>query len=341
MTPTPIAIVGCAHIHTPKFVAMLLARHDVAVSRVWDHDGARASRTAADLGSSVATDVAQVWNDDDIRAVVIGSETVHHRELALAAVAAGKHLFVEKPLAIRSGDAWEMATAIEAADVIFSTGYFLRGQRAHRFLRDEIAAGRFGTITRIEASVAHAGALRGMFDDEWRWMTDSRLAGFGALGDMGTHAVDLILWLLGYPDEPITATAWTHVPDTRPGSVDDLGQAEMAMAGGMLASIAGSWIELGNPLTLRVSGTAAHAAVIDGQLWSRRQDDGATVIVSPTGMPLELDHAFELFLDAIVAGHGPDLVAPAQAARCSTIIETFYEAARSQQWVEVPRQVTS
>ena len=82
----------------------------------------------------------------------------------LAAAAAGKHMFVEKPLGMGAVDAYRMAEAIEKAGVLFQTGYFMRGNPIHLFLREQIAAGSFGKITRIRHSNCHAGSLGGWFD---------------------------------------------------------------------------------------------------------------------------------------------------------------------------------
>ena len=330
---TSVALVGCAHIHTPKFVAMLLAREDIKVPVVWDHEPARAERTASRLGASVALDLEPIWADDRIRAVVICSETARHGALVMPAVRAGKHIFVEKPLAIGGRDAGDLAEAIEAAGLIFSTGYFLRGLAAHRFLRDEIAAGRFGRISRISVSLAHAGALAGWFDDEWRWMADPSLAGFGALGDLGSHGLDLVLWLLGHRVDVVRVAAWTGSLTGRYGAIDECGQALLELADGSAASLWASWVDAADPVQLVVTGTHASAAVLDGRLSYRRTLAGIDPEVPAQALPAELPHAFELFLDAITSGDGQDLVTPGQAARCSVLVEALYRAAGERTWV--------
>ncbi len=73
MTITQLALVGCAHIHTPGFVKRIQARQDVAVKYVWDHQPARAERWAAELNAEVAPDVATILADAAIPAVVICS----------------------------------------------------------------------------------------------------------------------------------------------------------------------------------------------------------------------------------------------------------------------------
>ncbi|MFO7632056.1 MAG: Gfo/Idh/MocA family oxidoreductase, partial [Caldilinea sp.] len=144
MSQLNLALIGAAHIHTPGFIKRILARDDVRVSSVWDHDAARAERRAAELGATVVSDPASIWDDASVKAVLICSETDRHEPLVMEAAAAGKHLFVEKPLGMGRADATRMADAIETAGVIFQTGYFMRGQPVHQFLREQIRLGHFG-----------------------------------------------------------------------------------------------------------------------------------------------------------------------------------------------------
>src|SRR3954471_8079677 len=168
-----IAIAGCAHIHTPGFVKMIKARgQEVRVRRVWDHDQARGSKTAIELGpdTTVASDVYDVWNDPQIQAVVICCETDRHEALVRQATDARKDIFVEKPLGLGAKDAFAMADAIERAGVRFQPGYMSRGWPPILFLREHVQKGSFGKITRARGSNCHSGALGGWFDTEWRWM---------------------------------------------------------------------------------------------------------------------------------------------------------------------------
>src|SRR4051794_17960832 len=89
-----LAFVGVAHIHTPGFISLLKTRSDVKVKFVWDHDAARAEKSAKELDAQVATDPQQIWSDPQIAAVVICSETNRHHDLVLAGAKAGKHMFV-------------------------------------------------------------------------------------------------------------------------------------------------------------------------------------------------------------------------------------------------------
>src|SRR5262245_9978531 len=93
-----LALVGCAHIHTPQFVQIINQRPEFQVRAVWDPDAERAKKRADELKSTATADLASIWSDPQIKAVVICSETKLHEDLVLAATKAGKHLFVEKPL---------------------------------------------------------------------------------------------------------------------------------------------------------------------------------------------------------------------------------------------------
>src|ERR1022692_3990995 len=103
-----LAFVGVAHIHTPSFMDLLKKREDVKVKCIWDQDTARVEKAAAANGFPVAKDVKEIWSDPEITAVVICSETNRHFDLVMAAVKAGKHMFVEKPLGITAKESIEI-----------------------------------------------------------------------------------------------------------------------------------------------------------------------------------------------------------------------------------------
>src|SRR4051812_5514445 len=111
---TTIAFVGCAHIHTPGFIKAIKKRGPdaVKVKSVWDHDAERAKKRADELGAQVVADPKAVFDDADVSAVVICSETDRHHDLVPPAAAAKKQLFVEKPLGLGAKDAAAMADAI-------------------------------------------------------------------------------------------------------------------------------------------------------------------------------------------------------------------------------------
>src|SRR5262249_4944984 len=138
----------------------------------------------------------EILTDGEIGSVVVCSETNRHLELVERAAAAGKHLFVEKPLAAEVDEARRMREAVDRAGVVFQTGFFMRSSPAMQFLKQEAVAGHLGTITRMRHSNCHEGSLGGWFDTEWRWIADVLEAGGGGFADLGAHALDIVLWVL-------------------------------------------------------------------------------------------------------------------------------------------------
>jgi predicted dehydrogenase len=330
-----LALVGASHIHTPGFVRKLQERPDIQVKYVWDQFQHVAQKQAMELNATVSADLTQVWSDPDIKAVIICSETRLHEELVLPAVAAGKHIFVEKPLGISARDAVRMAEVIEQAGVLFQTGYFNRGNPIYQFVREQISRGTFGRLTRIRHSNCHMGGMEDWFvDKEWSWMTDPEQAGFGAFGDLGTHSLDLILWMVDRDVERVTASV--HTAKARFGKeCDEFGEGLLIFEGGIIGSVAAAWVDVSNPVVFQVNGMEGNAYVVDGKFYfNSKHMEGADGKEPWTDLPPALPHAFDLFLNALAGKPHSALVSPREAAKNSAIMEAFYQSSQQGCWVE-------
>jgi predicted dehydrogenase len=325
-----LAILGTAHIHTPNFVKTLVTRTDHEVAVVFDHDLDRARASADRLGAA-ATDSLERALATPLDAVVVCSETDRHAPLVEAACARGLALFVEKPLGTDAAEVEHMRSRIAAAGVLFQTGFFMRSQPAHRFLKDVIERDVFGRITHARHSNCHAGALEGWFDREWRWMADPAQAGVGAFGDLGAHSVDLLHWLLGRVRR---VAATTRVVTGRYGECDELGEGLLEFERGAIASVVAGWVDVANPVTLTVAGTEGIAWITRGQLFVRCEALGADGKEPWIDLPPPLPHAFDQFLDAL-NGAKTELVSATEAAHGARVIAALYTAARESRWVEV------
>lgn len=339
-----VALVGCAHIHTPGFVKRLNDRDGVHVKYVWDHDENRASENAVELGATQTDDITTIWNDKEVTAVVICSETDRHGNLVTDACKAGKHMFLEKPLGIGTNDAYEMAEQIAAAGVIFQTGYFQRGKPVNRFVKEAIAKGLLGKISRIRMSNCHSGAIRDIFTPKWLWMTDPEIAGVGAFGDLGTHVLDIMMWLIDSPVKRVTASTGSAF-NKYGAACDEYGEGLLEFANGTIGSIAAGWVDVSDPVYLVVSGTEGYAHVVDGKLYFKSDRvDGADGVEPWVELPDEWPHAFELFLDELTGAAPPaksdsvPLVDVLQAARRSDVMEAMYRAARDGSWTSPERE---
>jgi predicted dehydrogenase len=328
-----VAFVGVAHIHTPSYIDLVRKRADVRVKYVWDHEADRANQRATQAGAQAVSDVKVIWSDPEVSTVIILSETNLHAELVMAAAKAGKNIFAEKPMGITAKESREMAQAIEQAGVLFTTGYFMRTDPKHIFLKEQIAAGNFGIITRIRGSNCHNGSLGGWFDHEWRWMADPKIAGVGAFGDLGTHKLDILMWLMGDVE---SVTGDIRPVTHRYGDCDETGEALLQFKNGVIGTLAAGWVDLEDPVQLLISGTEGHAVIDRGQLYFHSQKIAGSDGRKPwNDLPPAPAEPMDQFLNAVAGAKDEPLVKPAEAAARVVVMEAIYEGARDRKWVTV------
>ncbi|NUP49970.1 MAG: Gfo/Idh/MocA family oxidoreductase [Catenulispora sp.] len=176
--------------------------------------------------ASFETDWRRVIERDDIDLVDITTPGALHTEIALAALAAGKHVLCEKPLANTLGQAQEMTAAAEAASargVQSMVGFNYRRTPALALARDLVAQGRLGDIRHIRATYLQDWINDPEFPLVWRLRKEQ--AGSGALGDLGAHLVDLAHFLTGRRISGLSALTETFITE-RP-----LAQSQSGLAG--------------------------------------------------------------------------------------------------------------
>jgi len=170
---------------------------------------------AASLGwQEWSTDWREAVARDDIDVIDICTPGDSHAEIALAALAAGKHVLCEKPLANSVAEAERMTAAAElaaAAGVLSMCGFSYRRTPALALARRFIAEGRLGGIRHVRASYLQDW-LRDP-DAPLSWRLDKALAGSGALGDIGAHSIDTAQWLTGESITSVSATMHTFVTE--------------------------------------------------------------------------------------------------------------------------------
>jgi len=136
--------------------------------------------------------------------VTVASPNAFHAEHAVAALAHGAHVLLEKPPALRMRDIDRIGRALQQSDRQLIVGFSQRFAPANRRVRQLVRQGAIGDPYMIRIRMAHRGPYPGWA--QTRWFYDPALAGGGALLDMGIHAIDLALWLLG-PVRRVQATA--------------------------------------------------------------------------------------------------------------------------------------
>lgn len=177
---------------------------DIRVSTVCARDLAKAETFAARNVMVRGTrrhfaDVREFLADPEIDAVIVATPDALHKEHAIAAMRAGKHVLVEKPMALMRRDAEDMARMAQHCGVRLGVGFHLRHHAGHRALREALREGAIGDVSHIHLE----WATRSMGPDNWR-ATDQ--AGWFALAALGSHALDFVAWLTGARRANVFAT---------------------------------------------------------------------------------------------------------------------------------------
>lgn len=216
-TPTlPVAVVGAGwmgHVHARSYARLLhhwpdlpLAPHVVAVA---DPVPAAAQRFAAAHGSAVATSWRDLVADESIAAVSVTAPNSLHREIGVAVAEAGKHLWIEKPVGLSAADAAAVRDAVAANGVIGCVGFNYRAVPAVARARRLLAEGAIGQLTHARVQLLTDYAAHPGSPFSWRYAVDR--GGHGVLGDLASHGVDLVRFLLGDIDSLVARSA-VHIP---------------------------------------------------------------------------------------------------------------------------------
>lgn len=258
------AFMGKAHSNAWRNVASFFEVPAFEQKVLVGRDAGQVAEAADKYGwAESATDWRSVIARDDIDIVDICAPGWMHADVAIAALEAGKHVLVEKPLANTLAEAEAMADAARAArnrGVQSMVGFNYRRVPALALARDFIAEGRLGKVRHVRAAYLQDW----LSDDQapMTWRLKKETAGSGALGDIASHAIDQVLFLLGGTVTEVSGRLHTFVT-SRPGAdgpeevtVDDAAWATLTLDSGALASVEVSRVATGqkNSLKLEVYG---------------------------------------------------------------------------------------
>ncbi|ATJ84694.1 Gfo/Idh/MocA family protein [Halomonas beimenensis] len=232
-------------------------------------DDEMAARKARELGFARSTgDWRALVADPEVDVVDICAPNFLHQEMALAAIAAGKHVYAEKPLALSAADAQQMVEAAERAGVKTLVGFNYIRNSATRLAREIIASGEIGELIHF----------RGRHNEDYLadpakphdWHTRRATAGAGALGDVGSHILNMAEYLTGRRIQEVFGQLQTVIPK-RPladgsaglGEVenDDQAQALLRFDGGLIGNIETSRVAVGRKMGLAYTVTGTKGTI--------------------------------------------------------------------------------
>ncbi len=206
--------------------------------------------------------LALMLDDPTVAAVYISSTNEKHHDQALAAIAAGKHVICEKPLAMTVPEAAAMVRAAHDAGVIFATNHHLRNAGSHQAMRAVIAEGRIGKV--LSLRVHHAVHLPPHLQG---WRIDNPAAGGGVIPDITVHDADTVRFLTG--ENPVDVVAQAGVSGMGQGVEDSVMSVWSLPSGAMVMAhesfthrFAGSGVEVhGSEGSIFATGVMTQAPV--------------------------------------------------------------------------------
>lgn len=321
MTEVKIAQVGCG------YWGRNLARNFAgigALGAVVDNDAATAAAISGQHGVAAAT-LEQVLADPAIQGIAFATPAETHAALAARALAAGKHVYVEKPMALTAAQCRSMIADAERASRVLMVGHLLQYHPIFAALRDLVAAGELGKLRYLYSNRLSLGKFRIEEDVLWSF---------------APHDISMLLALADRPVTQVTAQGTAFVT---PG-IADMATVQIGFEGGLRGHVLTSWSHPFKEQRLVVIGSAGMAVFEDSQPdWSRKlaiyrhvidmsgpipvpTAAQAEYITVPQGEPLK-NECLE-FVAAIAEGRAPRTDG-AEGARVIDVLERAGAAMRS------------
>lgn len=344
-------IVGCGGIANAKHLPAIKKNGHFEIVAFCDLIEERAAKAKAEYGTGdarVYTDYRELVKED-LDVVYVLTPNNAHAPAAIAALKADKHVMCEKPMAKTYAEAKAMVEAARESGKILTIGYQNRYRGDSQYLKRACENGDLGEIY-----YAKAHAIRRRAVPTWGVFLDAEKQGGGPLIDIGTHALDLTLWMMdNYEPASVTGATFRKLADQKETgnawgdwdpevfTVEDSAFGFIRMKNGAVIQLEASWalnsLEVDEAKT-SLCGTKAGADMKDGLRINRVQygrqcvekpnlaADGVDFYDGAAEEPKDVEQ--RVFYDAVVNGK-PLTVKPEQALVVTQILEAIYESAKT------------
>lgn len=347
-----IGIIGCGGIANGKHMPSLAKQKNAKMVAFCDILPERAEKAAADYGDAdakVFEDYRELLKEKDVDVVHVCTPNISHSEITIAALEAGKHVMCEKPMAKTSAEAIAMLDAAKRTGKKLTIGYQGRCVPESQYLKKLCDRGDLG-----EVYYARAKAVRRRAVPTWGVFLDEEKQGGGPLIDIGTHALDLTLWMMdNYKPKYAVGTTYHKLSqnenaanawgpwDPKKFTVEDSAFGFVVMENGATIFLESSWalntLLDGESKTI-LCGTKAGADMEDGlringedmgKMYTTKPALGAGGVAFYDGTSESpADMEARLWLTAIIEDKDPQVL-PEQALVVTQILEAIYESAKT------------
>ncbi|WP_010651301.1 Gfo/Idh/MocA family protein [Oceanobacillus massiliensis] len=347
-----IAIIGCGGIANGKHLPSLSKLEQVEISAFCDIVIERAEKAAKEYGGADAktyADYKELLQDKSIDVVHVCTPNISHMEISVAALESGKHVMCEKPMAISTEEARQMVEAAERTGQKLTIGYNNRFRPDSQYLHNLCKRGDLGEIY-----YAKAHAIRRRAVPTWGVFLDEEKQGGGPLIDIGTHALDLTLWMMNnYKPKSVMGTIYHKLGknensanawgpwDPKKFTVEDSAFGFITMENGATIVLESSWAL--NSLDVdeakcSLSGTKSGADMKNGlringesfgKLYTQNIElDNGGVAFYDGKSESDPDVEARMWIESILNEADP-VVKPSEALVVTQILEAIYESART------------
>ncbi len=331
-------VIGAGGIADRRTIPGLLLAGSAELVAVMEVDMAFAERLCAKHGAKRAYDsVDALLEDPEVDAVYIATPVFFHKEQAIKAARAKKHILLEKPVAMTSAEGLEVARVCREEGIQVSVGLMMRFHPYHQKMKEIVEGGRLGRIVSCRAQ------LTCWYPDiPGAWRQQRETSGGGALMDMGVHCIDLLQYITGNTAQKVTGLTGTKEFNYE---VEDSSSILMELGNGAYATVDAFFNipDAAARCRMEIYGTGG-SMLAEGTI---SQVEGGTleVVLSDTGaeydaqqnrnevFPMQVEAVFgnlyareiESFSNAILHGD-PVAVTIEEALQVQRVVEAAYEA---------------
>ena len=229
---------------------------------------------ASKYGCRAAGSFEEILGDDGIQGIINTTPNHVHLETTRGAAGAGKHVFLDKPIANTIGEAKAITKVCRDAGVVLAVGYQRRREAQFRWIKERIDAGEFGTLVQAEANISRD--REGKFEvGHWRYTAEGMPG--GVMLQIGLHYVDVLMMLLG----PVKSVSGMASQLVLPGDNPDVGTFLMTHENGAVSSLSTSYASASEYYLMNIYGKkmSAYYNLFEG-LRSLKQGDSGPAPVS-------------------------------------------------------------
>ncbi|MEC0125812.1 Gfo/Idh/MocA family protein [Paenibacillus pabuli] len=241
MSKIKVAVFGCGAIAERRHIPEYAANENVELVAFADPIVERAEKMAETYGGKAYSSYEELLASEEVDAVSVCTPNYLHASMSIAAANAGKHVLVEKPMAVSTEEGEQMIEAAKKNGVYLMVGHNQRLMPPHVKAKEILDSGKLGKVLNFRTSFGHPGPEGWSVDGAESWFFRKEEAIMGAMGDLGVHKSDFIRYLL---DDEVSEVAGfistLHKENTK---VDDNATCLLRMKSGAIGTLVASWTQ--------------------------------------------------------------------------------------------------